>query len=95
MDRLLTQKKQRQEATHYFDKDSFKLMHNAVYGNTMEDVRGHIDLELADTPERMEKLLNAPTLKHRHISHKYVVGVEKVKPVMNLNKPIYMLVLVF
>ena len=57
----------RKEATNDFDKYLIKLMNNAVYGETMEDVRGHVDFELVDTPERMEKLLNAPTLKHRHV----------------------------
>ena len=78
----------RKEATNDFDKDLFKLMNNAVYGKTMEDVRGHVGFELVDTPERMEKLLNAPTLKHRHILNDNLVGVEKIKPVMKLNKPI-------
>ena len=64
-------------------------MNNAVYGKAMEDVRGHIDFEPVDTPERREKLLNAPTLKHRHTFNKYLVGVEKIKAVMELNKPIY------
>ena len=68
-------------------------MNNAVYGKTMEDVRGHVDFELVGTPERMEKLLNAPTLKHRHILNENLVGVEKIKPVMKLNEPIYISVL--
>ena len=74
---ILTQK--RKEATNDFDKDLFKLMNDAVYGKTMEDVRGHVDFELVDTPERMEKLLNAPTLNHRHILNDNLVGVEKIK----------------
>ena len=81
--------KKRQEATNDFDEDLFKPMHNAVYGKTTEDVRGHIDFELVDTPERMTKLLNAPTLTRRHISNKDLIGVEKIKPVMKLNKPIH------
>jgi hypothetical protein len=79
----------RKEATNDFDKDLFKLMNNAVYGKTMEDVRGHIDFELVDTPKRMEQVLNSPTLKHRHILNENSVGVEKIKPVMKLNKHIY------
>ena len=55
----------------------------------MEDVRGHVDFELVDTPERMEQLLNAPTLKHRHILNENLVGVGNIKPVMNLNEQIY------
>ena len=44
----------RKEATTDFDKALFKLMNNAVYGETMEDVRGHVDFKLVDTPERMD-----------------------------------------
>ena len=43
----------------------------------MEGVRGHVDFELVDTPQRMEQVLNAPTLKHRHILNEKLVGVGK------------------
>ena len=52
-------------------------MNNAVCGNTVEDVRGHVDFELVDTPQRMVNVLNAPALKHRHILNDNLVGVEK------------------
>ena len=68
----------RKEATNDFDKDLVKLMNNAVYGKTVEGVRGHVDFELVDTPERMEKLLNAPTLNHRHVLNDKLVGVGKL-----------------
>ena len=55
----------------------------------MEDVRGHIGFELVDIHEIMEKLLNAPTLMHRHLLNNDLVGVEKIEPVMILNKPIH------
>ena len=38
---------------------------------------GDILIELGDTPKRMEKVLNSPTLKHRHILNENLVGVEK------------------
>ena len=53
-------------------------MNNAVYGKTVEDNRGHVGFELVDTPERMEKLFNAPILKHRHILNDNLVGVENI-----------------
>ena len=42
----------RKRATNDFDKDLFKLVNNAMYGKTMEDVRGHVGFELVDTPEK-------------------------------------------
>jgi hypothetical protein len=72
-----------------FEKDLFKLMNNAVFGKTMENVRNHCDFELVNSIERLEKCLNSPTLKHSHIINENLVGIEKIKAVVNLNKPIY------
>ena len=79
----------RKQATSDFEKDMYKLMNNAVYGKTMENVREHINYELVDTVERYEKCVNHPTFKHRHIINENLIGVEKVKGVVKLNKPIY------
>ena len=64
----------------------YKFMNNAVYGKTMEDTRNHIDFELVDTPERC---VNNPNFKYRHIINENLVGVEKTKSVVKLDKPIY------
>ena len=79
----------RKQATNDFEKDLFKLMNNAVFGKTMEDVRSHMDFELVDNIKRLEKCLNSPTMKNRHIINDKLVGIEKIKSVVRLNKPIY------
>ena len=79
----------RKNATSDFEKDMYKLMNNAVYGKTMENVRNHIDFELVDTPERYQKCVNNPNFKYRHIINENLIGVEKAKSVVKLNKPIY------
>ena len=80
----------RKQSKTDFEKDLFKLMNNAVYGKTMEDVRKHTEFELVSTPERFQKCVNSPTYKARHIINENLVGVEKEKAVVELNNPIYM-----
>ena len=79
----------RKEATSDFSKDMYKLMNNAVYGKSMQNVRNQIDFELVDTPERYQKCVNNPNFKYRHIINENLIGVEKAKSVVKLNKPIY------
>ena len=45
----------RKEANTDFEKDMFKLMNNAMYGKTMEDVKKHMDFELIEEPKRYER----------------------------------------
>ena len=80
----------RKEAKSDFEKDLFKLMNNAVYGKTMEDKRKHMDFELVDNDVRYEKCVNNPTFKNRFIINENLVGVEKTKSVLKLDKPIFL-----
>ncbi len=65
-------------------------MNNAVYGKTMENVRENVDIELVDKIVRLKKCLNIPKLKHRHPINDNLIGIEKIKSVVKLNKPIYL-----
>ena len=73
-----------------FEKDLFKLMNNAVYGKTMENVRNHMDFELVNKQERIQKCINNPNYKSRHVINENLVGVEKYKTILKLDKPIYL-----
>ena len=56
----------------------------------MENVGNPIDFELVSTQERMQKCINNPNYKNCHVINEELVGVEKIKTVLKLNKPIYL-----
>ena len=52
-------------------------MNNATCGNTMEDVRSHMDFELVDNIEGVEKCSKYPTMKNRHCINDTLVVIRQ------------------
>ena len=58
----------RMQAKNDFEKDFFKLMNNAVFGKTMENIRNHRDIKIVTTDKRRIILASEPN----YHSTKYV-----------------------
>jgi hypothetical protein len=63
--------RRRQKASNAFEKAFFKLMNNAVYGTTMENVRRRMDMELVTNAKRLKKCIASPFFKDRTIYYYY------------------------
>ncbi|KAG8237543.1 hypothetical protein J437_LFUL017210 [Ladona fulva] len=77
----------RKMAVNDFEKDLFKLMNNAVFGKTMENVRKRVKLELVSNPNQLEKLIAKPAFQDRTIFSKDLVHLRMES--IEMNKPIY------
>ena len=82
--------KLRKEARNDFEKDFFKLMNNAVYGKTMENVSRHRDIKLVTTDKRRNQLAS----EHNYHTTKYfsenLMAVEMKKTKVQMHQPIYL-----
>jgi len=79
----------RMEAKHKFDKDFYKLLNNAMFGKTMENVRNRLNLELVQNEKRLKRLICKPNFKNRIDYSKTFCAVECSKESVLFNKPIY------
>ena len=81
--------KKRMSATNDFKNNFFKLMINSVYGKTMENLRKRINARFVNNKKDFLKYTSKPT----YVTHKLFNGnfaaIHEIKPVLILNKPIY------
>ena len=82
--------KLREEAKNEFEKDFFKLMNNAVFGKTMENVRNHRDIKLVTTEEKRSKLVSEPNYHTTKHFSKNLLAIEMKKTKVKMNKPVYL-----
>ena len=79
-------------ANNEFEKNLYKLMNNAVFGKTMENVRDHVDVRLItrwDERYDAEAMIAKPNFHSRSIFSENLIAVELRKLEVKLNKPIY------
>ena len=80
----------RKKASNDFEKDFFKLINNAVFGKTMENVRKHRDIKLIKTDHKRNKLVSEPNYHTVKLisENSSIIEMKKVK--VKMKKPIYL-----
>ena len=73
-----------------FQKDLFKLMNNAVFGKTMENIRKHRDIKLVTTDKKRSKLVSEPNYHTINYISEDLSITEMNKTKVKMNKPIYL-----
>lgn len=82
----------RTQATNEFTKNLFKLLNNAVYGKTIENVRNYKDVKLISHWEgryNAESLIAKPNFHSRTVFSDDLMAIEMSKLKIEMNKPIY------
>ena len=82
--------KLRKKAKNDCEKDFFKLMNNAVFGKTMENLRKHRDIKLVTTDKRRNRLVSEPNFHTGKWFSENLLAIEMKKTKVKMNKPIYL-----
>ena len=80
----------RKKASNDFEKDFLKLMNNAVFGKTMENVRKHRDIKLIKTDCKRNKPVSEPIYHTMKLIQENISIIEMKKVKVKMNKPIYL-----
>ena len=72
-----------------FEKDFFKLMINSAYGKTMENLKKRINVRLVNNEKDFFKYTSRPTYTGYKKFGKDYATIHEMKPILILNKPIY------
>ena len=82
--------KLRTEAKNDFEKDFFKLINDAVFGKTMENVRTHRDIKLVTTDERRNQLVSEPNYHITKYFSEDLSANEMKRTKVKMNKSVYL-----
>ena len=72
-----------------FEKDFYKLMNNAVFGKTQENLRNRVSVEVITDEKIAMKRIAKPSFKRSQIIHENLVIIQSAITTLKLNKPIY------
>ena len=80
----------RKKVSNDFEKDFFKLMNNAVFGKTIENVRKHRDIKLVKTDHKRNKLVSEPNYHTMKLISENLSVTEMKKVKVKMKKSIYL-----
>ena len=80
----------RKKARNDFEKDFFKLMNNAVFRKTMENVRKHRDIKLLTTDKRRNHLVSESSYHTTRWISENLLEIEIKRIKIKMNKPVYL-----
>ena len=80
----------RKEATNEADKILFKVLNNAVYGKTMENMTKRTKIRITKNEKDFIKYASRPTYINHNIFGKILVAIHEKKELLTL-KRLYML----
>ena len=79
----------RMDRANDFEKDFFKLMIDSVYGKTKENLPKTINVRLVNIAKDFLRYTSRPTYITHKSFDKDCAAIHEIKPVLILNKPIY------
>ena len=79
----------RKEAKNAFEKDYFKLMNNAVFGKTLENLRKRINLKLTSNEDIYTKHAARANFISGKMFNENLFAINKMKEDLVLNRPNY------
>ena len=82
----MLRKKVKNNVGKYF----FKLMNNAVFGKTMENVRKHRNIKLVTTERRRNYLVSEPNYHTTTFFTENSLAIEMKKTQILMKKPVYL-----
>jgi hypothetical protein len=81
---------QRTKSKSDFEKDLWKLMNNAFFGKTMENIRNRSEIKLLSNEDEIKKYINKPNFKDSIIFNENLIAIVNNITSIKFNKPIYL-----
>ena len=81
--------KLRKEAKNEIEKNFFKLMNNAVFGKTMENIKEHRDIRLVTT-DKKTRLVSEPNYHTTKYFSEKLLAIKMKKTKVKMNKLVYL-----